>query len=171
MDTDHTQGTAVPAPATHSPAPTSIMNVRLSDGSVRCGDHFDVSSFVSITSDPCTYCPSPSYRATVRMDKGQCSWCCEPAMWDVSDGIDPWTDPVCTEHKGEWFPNAIIPVSFHKVVTRPVPAEWELIQRREVKNGTWIIGFSVLPGHAEGLRKNDLKILQSALILQPFLRN
>lgn len=33
------------------------MNVRLADGTVRCADHFDASSYVSETDDPCLYCP------------------------------------------------------------------------------------------------------------------
>lgn len=33
------------------------MNVRLYDGSVRCGEHMDASSYESLTNDPCTYCP------------------------------------------------------------------------------------------------------------------
>lgn len=166
MDTGHTQGTAVPAPTTHTPAPGAIMNVRLSDGSVRCGDHFDASSYVSETTDPCGYCPSPSPapRATVRMDKGQCSWCSEPARWDVSDGIDPWTDMVCTEHKEEWFPGAIVPVSLHKVVTRPVPAEWQLTQRRTGQVAPWIY-----PGHREGMVANDLLTFQSLLIISTYV--
>lgn len=32
------------------------MNVRLADGTVRCHAHFDASSYVSETSDPCLYC-------------------------------------------------------------------------------------------------------------------
>src|SRR3546814_301410 len=32
------------------------MNVRLSDGTVRCGECFDASSYESETSDPCSYC-------------------------------------------------------------------------------------------------------------------
>ena len=32
------------------------MNVRLYDGTVRCADHFDSSTYESETSDPCAYC-------------------------------------------------------------------------------------------------------------------
>jgi len=33
------------------------VNVRLYDGSVRCGEHMDASSHESMTEDACTYCP------------------------------------------------------------------------------------------------------------------
>lgn len=33
------------------------MNVRLYDGSVRCGKHMDASSYEGMTNDPCAYCP------------------------------------------------------------------------------------------------------------------
>lgn len=32
------------------------MNVRLSDGTVRCADCFDASTYECETADPCTYC-------------------------------------------------------------------------------------------------------------------
>lgn len=42
------------------------MNYRLYDGTVRCADHFDASSYQGVTSDPCAYCP-----AGVTLDKIQ----------------------------------------------------------------------------------------------------
>ena len=41
------------------------MNVRLSDGTVRCGDCFDASSYESQTADPCTYCGSAPIPAKI----------------------------------------------------------------------------------------------------------
>jgi hypothetical protein len=37
-----------------------IMNFRLYDGTVRCADHMDASSYQGTTSDPCAYCPTES---------------------------------------------------------------------------------------------------------------
>jgi hypothetical protein len=36
------------------------MNVRLYDGTVRCPEHFDASSYEDETDDPCLYCPESS---------------------------------------------------------------------------------------------------------------
>ena len=36
------------------------MNFRLYDGTVRCTDHMDASSYQGTTSDPCAYCPTES---------------------------------------------------------------------------------------------------------------
>lgn len=38
------------------------MNFRLYDGTVRCMDHMDASSYQGTTSDPCAYCPAVQQR-------------------------------------------------------------------------------------------------------------
>lgn len=99
-------------------------NVRLYDGTVRCSDHFDASSYQSETSDPCPYCPSlevtqddeewinalsilavtPPRRA-IQLDKVQCSWCSSPAAWKIVDELSPQGEYACSEHGSEWFPD------------------------------------------------------------------
>ena len=41
------------------------MNYRLYDGTVRCADHMDASSYLGTTSEPCAYCPQPVNRYRV----------------------------------------------------------------------------------------------------------
>lgn len=69
------------------------MNVRLYDGSVRCGEHMDASSYESMTNDPCSYCPQedPAVVAnTMCMHKG-----CDKRARKL-DG--PWYGSYCAEH-------------------------------------------------------------------------
>lgn len=102
---------------------------------------------------------TPTYRATITLSKITCSWCDAPAMWNITDSSDPWTEVTCDAHKAKWFPTAITPVSLHKVVSRPVPAEWQLRQRR---------GFSSneVAYLAEGIDANDLNTLAYAIYVQ-----
>lgn len=39
------------------------MNVRLSDGTVRCAEHFDASTYEGMTDAPCLYCQVPAESA------------------------------------------------------------------------------------------------------------
>lgn len=101
------------------------MNVRLYDGTVRCAEHFDASSYQSETSDPCLYCPLPSPESThadeawlnalsalivdqprreIQIDKIQCSWCHNPATWKIVDDYYDKPAIACTDHGQEWFP-------------------------------------------------------------------
>lgn len=43
------------------------MNVRLNDGTVRCTDHFDASTYASLTDDPCLYCEGDSVTTITHM--------------------------------------------------------------------------------------------------------
>jgi hypothetical protein len=100
------------------------MNVRLPDGTVRCAEHFDASSYQSETSDPCLYCqstPEPSAddqewlealstlavtppRRAIQLAKIPCNRCPEPATWAIVDELSG-TTYTCTDHGAEWFPD------------------------------------------------------------------
>ena len=112
------------------------MNVRLYNGTVRCPEHFDASSYGSETSDPCLYCdatPEPSSddqtwndaqsalivdtpKRFVQFAKVACDWCWEPATWKIVDHYAlNGHQNACTGHGEEWypelFPNAKVTVS------------------------------------------------------------
>lgn len=101
------------------------MNVRLYDGTVRCAEHFDASSYESETSDPCLYCPLPSPAQdhadeewlntlstlvvdqptrTLTVSKTQCDRCADPGAWKISDGFGK-VEQLCTDHGAEWYPD------------------------------------------------------------------
>lgn len=55
------------------------MNVQLTDGTARCADHMDASSYVRLTDSPCLYCQEatvtpastrPDLAMTLRLDTG-----------------------------------------------------------------------------------------------------
>lgn len=107
------------------------MNVRLTDGTVRCAEHFDSSSYQSETSDPCLYCEADAETDTsdqewlnalsalivdqperfVQFNKIQCSWCHEPATWKILDGYYDKPAIACTDHGAEWYPDLFPQVS------------------------------------------------------------
>lgn len=106
------------------------MNVRLYDGTVRCTDHFDASTYACLTDLPCLYCgkitpdvkPEPVTetdqawldalstlvtdlpRRTIRLGKSrQCDYCPDNATWSIdhTSGVDH----LCTDHGTEWYPD------------------------------------------------------------------
>lgn len=105
------------------------MNVRLYDGTVRCPQCFDASSYESDTSDPCLYCqsaPEPTSEdeewlnalctlvidqptRTLTVSKIQCDRCANPGAWKISDGFGK-VEQLCTDHGTEWFPH-LFPVA------------------------------------------------------------
>lgn len=98
------------------------MNVRLYDGTVRCADCFDSSTYESETSDPCAYCHStpdtdttnthnagnpmrPEFKlhtVKISLAKEECSWCYRPALYSIE--CASWVDLACKAHQEEWFP-------------------------------------------------------------------
>jgi diacylglycerol kinase family enzyme len=97
------------------------MNVRLYDGTVRCPDCFDTSTYQCETSDPCTYCTTTQSDEEwlealstlvvgtdtrhVQLDKIPCSWCHLPAAWKITDeSMITDGEYACTDHGQEWFP-------------------------------------------------------------------
>lgn len=98
------------------------MNVRLYDGTVRCPQCFDASSYESDTSDPCLYCEcSPTQSdeewlsalsslvvegptRTLTVSKIQCDRCPDPGTWKIADEFGMIAQ-LCTDHGTEWFPH------------------------------------------------------------------
>lgn len=80
------------------------MNVMLFDGTVRCADHFDASSYDCETSEPCTYCSSAPASPSVPVTMLDDPWFDEPRyhVWHVSSADNP---PATSHWDGsEWVP-------------------------------------------------------------------
>lgn len=106
------------------------MNVMLDDGTVRCADCFDASTYACLADLPCLYCgkitPEPKAVAQtdeawleavstlvvdtptreVQLAKVQCDWCNDPATWKINDdcALDGHQN-ACTGHGEEWYPD------------------------------------------------------------------
>lgn len=125
----------------------------------------------------------------INLSKRPCDWCWSPATWDV---IDEWAyqghQYACTVHGTEWFPElfpesetASIEALVAEILTRPqpvslvkrgatyghgralqAPTEWDLEKRRAQST---LRPWYPLMAHRDGLRRNDLVTLGSALFV------
>lgn len=130
------------------------MNVMLDDGTVRCADCFDASTYACLADLPCLYCgkitpePKPvaqtdqewleavsslvvdTPRREIQLAKVQCEWCCQPSAYVIIDELstDERTN-VCYDHGQEWhpdlFPQFTITCGTCESVT-PTPGPWNV---------------------------------------------
>lgn len=119
------------------------MNVRLYDGTVRCYDHMDASSYQGQTSDPCTYC--------------QCGWtakACRASQAKHGRGDD------CPDHP--WGAKISLVKTYAQSHGRTVSEFGLVVRRRKAKK---IQPPRALYDHYWALRNNDLTALASAFWL------
>jgi len=134
------------------------MNVRLYDGTVRCAEHMDASTFQGLTSDPCTYCPDSDTRS-VNVSKIDCDWCAEPATWKINTEFAlNGHQNACTAHGTEWFPK-LFPESDTTPIEKIIESAISPVGVVQDTPRPWY----PLMSHRNGLRANDLVSLASAL--------
>lgn len=97
---------------------------------------------------------------TLALAKIDCAWCCDQAKWKITD---PWAvDYACTSHGVEWYPELF---TDHVQVNGTA----EEIRNRQSNpvgvKATVQRPWYPLQGHRDGLRRNDLVSLASALFV------
>lgn len=129
-------------------------NLKLYDGTTRCHDHMDASSYQGQTDEPCTYCPTDEAES--------CAWATAATCHATPHG----SAGQCADHPINLTPGGHAAM-LNRVATRTgvsldkIPGQGHT--SRHATEPAPRLPYYPLVGHRAGLRRNDLGTLASAL--------